>query len=53
MGMGKIRNVHKIMVGKLERNRHLGRHKRSWDSDRMWSGFILLMISSGGMRLFS
>jgi hypothetical protein len=33
--MGYMRNIHKILVRKLERKRPLGRLRRRWDNIRM------------------
>jgi len=29
--MGKMRNAHKILVGKPQRKRQLGRHRHRWE----------------------
>jgi hypothetical protein len=56
--MGKDRKVYKVLVGKPEGKRPLGRPKRRWeDGIRMdlrktgcgvWSGFNWLRIGTGG-----
>jgi hypothetical protein len=60
--MGKERNVYKVLVGKPDRKRPLGRPRHRWeDMIRMdlgengwgggWSGFNWLRIGSGGRLL--
>jgi hypothetical protein len=55
--MGEERKVYKILVGKLEVKRHLGRPRCRWENGikmdlreiglRMWIGFDWLRIGSG------
>jgi len=49
--MGKLRNVHNILVGKPERKRPLQRPKRRWEDnirmdrkERVWTGLIWLRL---------
>jgi hypothetical protein len=61
--MTEIRNVHKSLVGKLERKRPLGKLKRRWlDNIRMdlgetrwevWAGCIWLRTETNGGLLWS
>jgi hypothetical protein len=56
--MGKERNVYKILVGKPEGKRELGRPMRGWEKGvimdlteigwEVWSGFSWLRIETGG-----
>jgi hypothetical protein len=56
--MGEIRNVYKILVGKPEGKRPLGRHKSRWSiilkwileklGGNVWTGFNWHRIASGG-----
>jgi hypothetical protein len=56
--MGEDRKVYKVLVGKLERKRPLGRQRRRWkmESERIlgrlacgvWIGFDWLRTGAGG-----
>jgi hypothetical protein len=55
--MGEGRNVYRVLFGKPERRRPLGRPRRRWDGIKMdleeigwgvWSGFIWLSIGTVG-----
>jgi hypothetical protein len=56
--MGKERNMYKILVGKPEGKRELGRPRRGWENGvrmdlteigwEVWSGFNWLRIETGG-----
>jgi hypothetical protein len=56
--MGEGRNVYRVLVGKSEGRRRLGRQRRRWkDGIKMdlrefgwgvWSGFTWLRIGTGG-----
>jgi len=37
--MGEVRNAYRILVGKPERNRPLGKHRRRWQDDLRETGF--------------
>jgi hypothetical protein len=55
--MGEIKNAHKILVGKPERKRPLGKHRHKWEDNikvdhreigfGVWIGFIWLRIGTG------
>ena len=59
--MGEWRGVYRILVGKHEGKRPLGRHSRKWyvilkcifrkQDVRVWSGLIWLRIGTDGMHL--
>jgi hypothetical protein len=57
--MGKRRGVYKVLVGKPEGQRPLGRPRRRWEHNikmdlqkvGVWTGLIWLMIGTGGGRL--
>jgi hypothetical protein len=59
--MGKKRVVNRVLVGKPERNRPLGRPKRKWDDNikmvfrkwyvGLWTGSSWLRIGTGGGHL--
>jgi hypothetical protein len=58
--MGEKRNVHRLLVGKPEGKRPLGRQKRRWiDNIKMdlleielfWTGLVWLRIGTGGELL--
>jgi hypothetical protein len=54
--MGEIRNAYKILIGKLEGKRHLGRPRRRWEYSikmylgeigwKLWTGCIWLRIGA-------
>jgi hypothetical protein len=44
--MGEIRNVYKILGGKPEGNRPLGRPRCRWKCSKLWTGFIWLRIGT-------
>ena len=56
--MGERRVVYRVLVGKPERKRPLGRHRRRWEDNikmalqevgwRLWTGSIWLRIGTGG-----
>jgi hypothetical protein len=58
--MGEERKVYKVVVGKPEGKRPLGRPRRRWENEirvdlreigwrwGVWSGFIWLRIGAGG-----
>jgi hypothetical protein len=56
--MGERRSVYRVLVGKLERKRPLGRHRCRWEENikmqlqnvgwRPWTGSMWLMIGTGG-----
>jgi hypothetical protein len=56
--MGEMRNAHKMLVGKLEKKRPLGRHRRRWEDNirwllkkqggKVWIGCIWLRIGTSG-----
>jgi hypothetical protein len=56
--MGYMRNAYKIVVGKSERKRPLGRHRRRWEDNirtnlkeiggKFWTGCICLRIGTSG-----
>jgi len=57
---GENRGVYVVLVGKPERNRLLGRHRRRWEDNNMflqevgsgaWTGSIWLRIGTGGGHL--
>jgi hypothetical protein len=59
--MGEMRNVHRILVGKPEGRRPLGRPRHRWEDNIMmnlqevgwgkWTGLILLRLETSGRRL--
>jgi hypothetical protein len=58
--VGEERNVYKVLAGKPEGKRPLGRYKRRWEDGirmdlgeigREWSGFRWLRIGAGGGML--
>ena len=58
--MGEGRGVHRVLVGKPERKRPLGRPRRRWEDNikmdfRKWegveTGWIWLRIGTGGRHL--
>jgi hypothetical protein len=52
--MGEMRNAHKVLVGKPERQRPFGRYRSIWEnnteldpkicSGRVWTGFVWFRI---------
>jgi len=55
--MEEMRNLLKMLVGKSERKRPLGRPRRRWDDirmdlskcvERVWAGFMWLSIGTSG-----
>jgi hypothetical protein len=59
--MGEKRNAYRLLVGKPEGNRPLGRPRRRWVNDIrmdlgevrwvMWAGLVWLRIGTGGELL--
>jgi hypothetical protein len=54
--MGEKRNVYRLLVGKPEEKRSLGRPRRRWmDNIKMdlmlWTGLVWLRIGTGGELL--
>jgi len=53
--MGKRRGVYRVLVGKPEGKRPLGRHRRRWIFRKWdvgaWTGSSLLGIGTGGVHL--
>ena len=60
--MGEGRGVYRVLMGKPEGNRPLGRHRRRWDNNikidiqevgcvGVWSGSSWLMIGTAGGHL--
>ena len=59
--MGERRGVYRVLVGKPERKRPLGRPRRRWDENiktdlqevgcGVWTGAIWLRIGTGGGQL--
>jgi hypothetical protein len=57
--MGYMRNAYKIFVGKSERKRPIGRHRRKCEDNirldlgamgwNLWTGFIWLRIGRSGV----
>jgi hypothetical protein len=48
--MGEKRNAYRLLVGKPEGKRPLGRPRRRWDG-LMWTGLVWLRIGTGGELL--
>jgi hypothetical protein len=46
--MGEERKVYKVLVGKPEGKRPLGRPRRRWEDGIMWIGFDWLRTGTGG-----
>jgi hypothetical protein len=58
--MGEKRNAYRLLVGKPEERRPLGRPRRRWldnirmdlaEDGMMWTGFVWLRIGTGGKLL--
>jgi hypothetical protein len=55
--MGEKRNAYRLLVGKPEGKRPLGRPRRRWvdnirmDLGMMWTGLVWLRIGTGGELL--
>jgi hypothetical protein len=49
--MGEKRNAYRLLVGKPEGKRPLGRPRHRWVDGVMWTGLVWLRIGTGGELL--